>query len=477
MATKNRDCADTYRESILLVDDEAQTLLSFSVQLKSAGLTDVTTIEDSREVMAFLDRRPVTVVVLDLSMPFVGGRELMTRIKERHPLIPVVVMTATNDIDTAVACMRDGAVDYLVKPVEQSRFLSAVKRALEIRHLKDEVTSLKKYIFSDTLEQPETFAHIITQNKQMLSIFKYVEAISHSKYPVVITGETGVGKELLARALHMSRGGEGEFTAVNVAGLDDTMFSDTLFGHKRGAFTGADSSREGLIARSAGGTLFLDEIGDLNPQSQVKLMRLIQEKEYYALGSDMPRKTDAHIITATNRDLLQLMKGDLFRRDLYFRLCSHQIQVPPLRERKDDIPLLVNHFIHKAADALAKSPPAIPPQLNLLLGAYDFPGNIRELESLIYDAVSRRRSGTLSLDSFKRAIQIDQAELHEARPSSAAERRLESFFGRFPTMKQVEEYLVDEALERAEGNQGMAASFLGMTRQALNKRLSRRAKG
>lgn len=464
-----------YSDHILLVDDEAQTLLGFGTLLKSSGLPHVITIEDSREVKPFLEQHTAALVVLDLAMPFVSGQQLLTWIKEKHPQIPVIVMTATNDIDTAVACMQNGALDYLVKPVEKSRFVSSVRRALEIRSLTKEVSSLKKHILSDKLENPQTFSQIITNNKRMFAIFKYIEAISPSPHPVLITGETGVGKELLASTLHFCAKHKGEFVAVNVAGLDDAMFSDTLFGHKKGAFTGADSSREGLIACAASGTIFLDEIGDLNQQSQVKLMRLIQEKEYYTLGSDIPKKTDAHVITATNRDLHRLMKEEKFRRDLYFRLNAHHIHIPPLRERKEDIPALVNHFLQKAAAALNKNAPTPPPQLNALLASYDFPGNVRELESMVYDAVSRHRSGILSMESFKEKIHSENQTVEETGAlSSTAGHEPEQIFGRFPTLKEMEDYLLDEALKRSGANQGIAASLLGITRQALNKRLSRR---
>jgi len=237
--------------------------------------------------------------------------------------------------------------------------------------------------------------------------------------------------------------------------------------------------RDGLIARAAGGTVFLDEIGDLNPQSQVKLLRLIQEHEYYPLGSDIPHKTDAHIIVATNQNLDQLMEKNKFRRDLYFRLSAHHIHVPPLRERQEDIPLLLDHFIEKAAKSLNKRVPTPLPQLTTLLSHYDFPGNIRELESMVYDAISRHTSGILSMDSFKRVIKTGMPTPEgekETDASLSAHHSLEQIFGKFPTLKRVEDYMVDEALKRANGNQGIAATFLGITRQALNKRLVRRKK-
>jgi two-component system, NtrC family, response regulator HydG len=463
---------------ILLVDDEPRTLLSFSTLLRSSGLRQVTTIDDSKRVLPFLEQNPVALVVLDLSMPFIPGQDLLVEIQQQFPEIPVIVMTATNEIDTAVECMRCGAMDYLVKPVENNRFLSSVKRALEIHNLKQEVSHLKKYVLSDKLEHPEAFAHLVTNSPNMVAIFKYIEAISQSPQPVLITGETGTGKELIARALHLCGRPGKEFVAVNAAGLDDTMFSDTLFGHKKGAFTGAESRRDGLIATAAGGTIFLDEIGDLNPQSQVKLLRLIQEHEYYPLGSDVPYKTDAHIVVATNQNLDQAMESGQFRRDLYFRLSAHQIHVPPLRERCQDLPMLLAHFLQKAAQSLKKKPPTPPPQLVTLLSLYNFPGNIRELESMIYDAVSRHTSSILSMDSFKRVIKKEIASPPEKDKGVplGGNASWEQMFGTFPTLKRIEEWLVDEAMKRARGNQGIAASFLGITRQALNKRLVRRKK-
>ena len=464
---------------VLLVDDETQTLLSFSVLLKSSGLTDVITIEDSREVMPFLaeSRDLVAVIVLDLSMPFISGMELLPMIRRDFPEIPVIVMTAVNKIETAVNCMKHGAVDYLVKPVEKNRFISSVQRVLENRGLKEEVSQLKESLLSVKLMNPEAFTAIRTNSRQMISLFKYIEAIGRSPQPVLITGETGVGKELIARAIHISKKLKGEFVAVNAAGLDDTMFSDTLFGHKKGSFTGADAIREGLVARAGHGTLFLDEIGDLNDMSQVKLLRIIQEREYYPLGSDIPKKTDASLIVATNRNLSQLMESGDFRKDLFFRLSYHHIHVPALRERKEDIPLLIQHFLQQATASLGKKVPVPSPQLYKLLSVYSFPGNVRELESMVYDAVSRHKSGVLSMADFKKFIdtpaEIPDPE-HDTPLNLNGEQPLEQLFGKFPTLKQMEDYLIAEALKRAGGNQGTAAVFLGVTRQALNKRLSRK---
>jgi len=463
---------------VLLVDDEVQILLSFSVMLKSAGIKNVITMDDSREVMNFLNENKVAMVVLDLSMPFVSGEELLVKISKEFPEIPVIIVTATHEIATAVECMKNGAQDYLLKPVEKSRFISAIRKVLEMGYLKNEVSTLKQYLLSDDLKKESAFAHIVTSSKKMHAIFKYIEVIADSPFPVLITGETGTGKELISKAIYNCGTGFKSFVAVNVAGLDDTMFSDTLFGHKKGAFTGADANREGLIAQAAGGVLFLDEIGDLSHQSQVKLLRLVQEKEYYQLGSDVPKKTDSRIIVATNKDLKEQVKEGKFRKDLYFRLSAHQVDIPALRDRSEDIPYLIDHFLDMAARALNKRKPTPPPELVTLLATYEFPGNIRELETLVCDAVSRHKSGILSMESFKSLIDSERGRM-DLGPgdSNGKPQSTEEFFKSFPTLKQAEQYLIDKALERSEGNQGIAASLLGITRQALNKRLIRKKKG
>lgn len=340
--------------------------------------------------------------------------------------------------------------------------------------LRTEVFSLKQHLLTDDLAHEEAFSEIISLNRKMRSLFKYVEAIAPSREPVLITGETGVGKELFARALHTLSGRSGKFVAVNVAGLDDTVFSDTLFGHKRGAYTGADLAREGLVARAAGGTLFLDEIGDLNESSQVKLLRLLQDRTYYPLGSDIPMQTDARMVVATNRDVQSLISDGKFRKDLYYRLRAHQIQIPPLRERRDDIPALLDHFLEEACRELNHKKLSLSPDLVMLLSSYGYPGNVRELRALVFDALTRHKSGTLLTECFTEAIGYESARPPEPQlVSSHKEDALTNLFGRFPTLKEMEDLLITEALRRANSHQGVAASLLGMTRQALNKRLIR----
>lgn len=318
----------------------------------------------------------------------------------------------------------------------------------------------------------DAFAGIVTQNSAMRAIFGYLEVIARSPMPVLITGETGTGKELVAAALHRLSGRPGEFVAVNAAGLDDTLFSDTLFGHARGAYTGADRERGGLIAAAAEGTLFLDEVGDLAGLSQVKLLRLVQEGSYYALGADRPLQSRARIVVATNCDLEQCVAAGSFRKDLYFRLLTHHLQLPPLRRRKDDVPLLLKHFIDQAVQILEKPAAEIPDLLLALLNAYDFPGNVRELQAMATDAVARHQGGPLLIASFRDWIAARTARGCGDQNWQSSLSRL--FCDRLPTLREIDEALTSAAMARANGNQGIAARILGISRQALNKRLNRR---
>ncbi len=464
---------------VLLVDDEEQFLLGLSFTLAAEGINHVVQCQDSREVMSLLAQQGFSVILLDMSMPHVSGRELLPLIVRDYPDIPVIIVTALNEVETAVECMRTGAFDYLVKPVDDLRLLPCIRRAISLAEVRHENRLLKDYLLNDKLEHSEVFSPIITQNRPMRSIFQYAEAISKTILPVLITGETGVGKELIARAVHRLSGRPGEFVAVNVAGVDDHFFSDTLFGHKRGAFTGADRDRKGLIDQAAAGTLFLDEIGDLSAESQVKLLRLIEERKYYPLGSDMPKMTDARIVVATHRDMESMQAEGKFRRDLFYRLRTHHLHLPPLRNRKEDIPLLVEHFLEKAAQSLGKKKITPPRELFTLLATYHFPGNVRELEGMVYDAVSQHKSGVLSMESFRERIAPGQRagqDLPSPEGESPRAGKEIIFPERLPTLKETEQILIEETLKRAGGNQTIAAQMLGLTRRALNNRLRRSSK-
>lgn len=457
---------------VLLVDDEVQALNSFEMTLRSANMNHFIRVQDSREVMDLLSGHDIEVMLLDLRMPHISGEKLLPAITGDYPEVPVIIVTAANDVDTAVKCMQQGAFDYIVKPVEKSRLISAVKRAVDLRQLQRENRLLKAQVLGDTLQNPEAFAEIITVSATMRAIFQYVEAVGASPRPVLITGETGVGKELMARAVHAVSRRQGAFVPVNVAGLDDNVFADTLFGHKKGAFTDAHEARSGMIEQASNGVLFLDEIGDLSSASQLKLLRLLQDGEFFPLGSDLAKRTDARIVVATNQDLDGLLAAGRFRKDLYYRIGDHHIHLPPLRERLDDLPLLVEYFLAKAAATLDRKKPTPPDELITLLDTYDFPGNIRELESMVFDAVSSHKSGTLSLETFRVHISQKQAKSFESlKTDDFSEKSLIAFSARLPTLKQAEQLLIDEALRRSNGNQSIAALSLGISRQALNKRL------
>jgi DNA-binding NtrC family response regulator len=458
---------------ILLVDDEPAWLRSLRVALGRAGIDQVLQCQDSREVMDLLAREPVGLVLLDLNMPHLGGEDLLARIAAERPEVAVIVISGMNQVDTAVRCVKAGAFDYFVKTAEEDRLVGGVLRAIRMLELQRENRAMASRVLSGGLEHPEAFSAVITRDRAMLAIFAYVEAVARSPQPILVQGESGVGKELVARAAHALSGRRGPMLAVNVAGLDDAVFADTLFGHARGAFTGADQPRRGMIEEAADGTLFLDEIGDLSTASQVKLLRLLQEGEYFPLGSDRPRRLQARVIAATHADLAARQAAGTFRRDLYYRLVTHQVRIPPLRERRGDLPLLLDHFLDEAARSLDKRRPTVPRELLQLLGAYAFPGNIRELRAMVFDAVSQHRSHVLSTESFQQAMAraggAPAAALAEGPPG-----RPFADLAHLPTIHDAVEQLVDEALARASGNQTIAARLLGITQSALSKRLKAR---
>ncbi len=459
---------------ILIVDDEIESLDGFELMLNSSGFNHIETRRDSRNVMGFLENKEPSVILLDLSMPHLSGQDLLIEISIHYPHIPVIIVTGMNEVDTAVECMTLGAFDYMVKPVEQGRMISGVRRAVELQEERLEYKNFRRKVLEDDLEFPEVFSKIITANKNMRSIFQYSETIARTGKPVLITGESGVGKELIARAIHTLSDNRGMFISVNVAGLDDQLFSDTLFGHLKGAFTTAEEQRSGLIKKAAGGTLFLDEIGDLSLVSQLKLLRILQEKEYYPMGSDVPIEMDTRVITATNQDLIHLMEKRRFRADLYYRIQTHHIHIPPLRDRTSDIPLLLEHFLEQASASLGKKKPTPPRELASFLAGYSFPGNIRELKSMAFDAVSNHKHRMLSIQRFKEHVAKHQPVTLKKK-TDLEEKNHNPFSGidPLPTLKEVPKYLLSEAVRRSHGNKATAAMMLGITRSGLNKALKR----
>lgn len=460
---------------ILIVDDEPAWSRSLRIALERlAGITHIISCNDSREVMQLLASQEVGIVLLDLTMPNLSGEELLTLIAEQFPETIVIVCSGMNQIETAVKCMKQGAFDYLVKTAEEDRIITVLQHAIRLIEMRRENRDMKKSFFSDSLQNPDAFDGIITVAKTMRTIFQYVEAVAKSNQPLLITGESGVGKGLIVQAVHRLSGCGGPLISVNVGGLDDTMFSDTLFGHVKGAFTGADQPRNGMVEQAANGTLFLDEIGDLNNASQVKLLRLLQEGDYFPLGSDRPKRIKARVIASTNQNLAEKQLQGTFRKDLYFRLRTHRIQVPPLRDRREDIPLLLDYFLDEAAASLGKERPDYSLDLVSLLEQYSFPGNIRELRAMVFDAVAQNSASVLSIKHFEKIG--GPHELHDASGHVDA-MNIFDHVAALPTIHQAVSLLIAEAMKRAKGNQSIASRYLGISQPALSKRLKQQSTG
>lgn len=454
--------------AVLLVDDEPAWLRSLSLTLETtAGITNTILCQSSSEAMPILDQGGVGLVLLDLTMPQLSGEELLQMIVERHPEVACIIVSGLNQLEAAVRCMKLGAYDYFVKTDEEDRIVGGVLRAIRMQELRIENREVVSRLVSGSLAHPEAFTGIVTRSRAMHAVFAYIEAVAKSPQPLLISGESGVGKEAFVHAVHALSGRAGPLVAVNVAGLDDAVFADTLFGHTRGAFTGADAPRRGMVEEAGGGTLFLDEIGDLGPASQVKLLRLLQEGEYYPLGSDRPKRLHARVVAATHSDLAAREASGEFRRDLYYRLRTHHVRIPALRERPEDVEPLLRRFLQEAAGELAKPVPRIPRGLVPCLEDYDFPGNVRELRALAFDALSVTRGEELALEPFAHLLGSSSVESCEAANPFAGAKRL-------PTLRESSELLVDEALARAGGNQTLAARMLGISQPALSKRLKLR---
>ncbi|OGV33789.1 MAG: hypothetical protein A2020_11725 [Lentisphaerae bacterium GWF2_45_14] len=453
---------------ILIVDDDSNICFSMSSVLRAEGISNVLECQKSVQTLDVIKESGAQIVLLDLVMPGKSGEELLPAIKDEFPDVVVIIVTGKDGLQTALNCMRNGAYDYISKPVDENLLIPSLRRAIKMQELKAENEKLTKHILEKSISNPAAFASIITRSDRMKNLFSYCEAISHSSQPILITGETGTGKELFAKAIHTLSGRNGKFIAVNVSGLESTIFSDTLFGHVKGAFTGAAGIRKGLVEEAKGGVLFLDEIGDLDEHSQVKILRLLQEREYSPLGSDASKLTDAKIIVATLKDLRENVTKGLFRKDLYYRLQTHHIKIPPLRERKEDIQLLLNHFLEEACLEMDKKIPAYPHELIQHLSNYDFPGNVRELRSMVFDAITGYVSKMLSLESFR--LNIENAQAY----TEFIETPGDNIYGsltKLPTLKSSSQMLVAEAMRRSGGNQSAACVILGITQQALSLRL------
>ena len=454
---------------LLLVDDEKAWLRSFSLTLKSTGgLNNLILCDDSRKVLGILAAREVGVILLDLNMPYLSGEELLAEILIQYPEVPVIIISGMNQVETAVRCIKQGAFDYFVKAVEVERLIAGIHRALKLQKLSREHLAASQRLLQEGPKNPDAFSEIITRSPKMLRIFKFIEAIADDAGPVLITGESGTGKELIARVLHRLGRPSGPWLTLNVAGLSETDLNLALFGDEM-----KEGGRPGLLDKACGGTLFLDEIGEIPLGCQARLLRLAQGGER-AGGWDSPRKTACPPALSTSHNLEEKVAAGSFRRDFYYRLRQNHLPLPPLRERFEDLPLLLEHFLEEAAEAQGKRKPTAPPELITLLETHFFPGNVRELRAMVQRAVIAHRSHKLSMEVFREEIVQGAALPWESAHDEGAVLPKLIFPGPLPTLSESAELMVDEALARAKGNQSIAASLLGITRQALNQRLRKR---
>ncbi|QAR33836.1 sigma-54-dependent Fis family transcriptional regulator [Geovibrio thiophilus] len=445
--------------SILLIDDERDWLVSFRRTLLQYDVTSsekIRTAQNEDEVFNILKQADTDLVFLDLMLGDISGKDVLHRIKQKYPRLPVIIMTGVNDIHMALDCGKLGAMDYMVKTSLIEELISNIKRIIKIHQLERENNALKDGLFSMD-EEFLVFKDFITKSSRIHSVFKYLTALAVSPYPILITGESGVGKGVLAKATaELSRPGR-PFVSINVSGLDAHAFSDTLFGHKKGAFTGADSSRMGAIQQADDGTLFLDEIGDLPNALQLKLLYLAQDGEYQQLGSDVAGKSRARLIFATNQNLENKCRAGEFRQDLYYRLNTHFVHIPPLRERPEDIAVLFHHFINQASKEFQRSVPEITQDALNLINAYSFPGNTRQLRAICFDLLARAQNKIQAKD-LRNYLTSNEAK------TDFNEKQL-------PKVDEVIDKLISDAMKLAGNNQTKAAAMIGISQSTLSRRL------
>ena len=389
---------------LLVIDDDRDYLEILMLKLKGMGFQDITCIDDPLEAAAKFDEgHTFDIALIDVTMPDMDGMELLEIIKNTSPNTECIMITALNEARISVKCLKKGAYDYLVKPVREEELSMTINRALERKRLLD-ILDMDKHNVLPEVHNKEAFRAITTRSRKMIRILKEAELHAASPFPVLITGESGTGKELLAQAIHAASPRSGApFTPVNMAALNSNLFDAEFFGHTKGAFTGAEHDRTGYLERTNKGTLFLDEIGILPLELQGKLLRVLQNGEYMKLGTSLPRRTDVRIIAATNEDLDQLIEKKMFRKDLYYRIRGAWLHLPPLKERRDDIPLLITELVKKSGyDPEGRS---IDEDALEALMQYDFPGNIRELESILHSAVNLAQGQTISLNCLQEHLQ------------------------------------------------------------------------
>ena len=447
-------------KKILIVDDEAKMRRVLELQLTGAGyeVTKAASAEDGLKALDMPGTGPDFALALtDLRLPGMDGVEFLRQVHGRFPSLPVIVMTAFGTVETAVEAMKSGASDYLLKPFALDDLMITIDKVLELHALRDENVKLRAQ-----LERRYDFEHIIGHSGKMQEVFDAARRVAPTRATVLLGGESGTGKGLLARAIHHhSPRRDAPFTKISCSTIPENLMESELFGYEKGAFTGATQSHQGKFEQADGGTVFLDEIGDVPPAVQVKLLRVLQEREFERLGGSKTIHVDVRIIAATNQDLRAALEQGTFREDLYYRLNVVPISLPALRERKEDIPYLLDHILTKFAADTANRMQLISQAAMEKLMAYHWPGNVRELENIIERSMVLARSETVEADD----IRLDHAT-RSSRSEAAA------FLPEGMTLEQYEQELIREALRRTGDNKSQAARLLGMTRNALRYRLS-----
>ncbi|MFL6311468.1 MAG: sigma-54-dependent transcriptional regulator [Terriglobales bacterium] len=446
--------------NILIVEDEPRMRRLLEISL-SEDSHSVHTSGDAESGLQHLRKASVDLVVTDLKLPGMNGLEFLQEGKRLNPALPFIVMTAYGSVETAVDAMKAGASDYVLKPFTMAEMKLVINKELDVQQVRDENVRLK-----EALGKRYHFQNIVGRSKKMQEVLALVERVAPTNSTVLIGGESGVGKDLIARAIHQnSRRASGPFIKINSTAIPDTLFESELFGFERGAFTGALASKPGKFELADKGTLFLDEIGDVPAAIQVKLLRVLQEREFERLGGTKTLKVDIRMIAATNRDLRAALEEGTFREDLYYRLNVVPIDIPPLREHKEDIPDLVNHFLARFAADNEKEIEGITPAALDALMEYHWPGNIRQLENSVERAVALS-SGRM----------IDENDIHldtrQSKPAALSSSSTQ-FLPEGMTLEQWEDNMIREALRRANGNKSQAARLLGLSRNALRYRLGK----
>ncbi len=443
-------------KKILAIDDDQAVLNYLNIMLLQTGAYEVSTQVNSSKAFHELKNKNYDLLLLDMDMPDVSGLDILKHIKEKNIDIETIVLTGVEDVELAVSAMKLGAFDYLTKPVDNDQLLKIITTVLEGRRDKS-VAAAETMVSMEHLKFKDAFKDIITQNEEMIRMFQMVEKMAQPDNSILIWGESGSGKELIAKAIHhISKRRSENFVAVNAGTFANELFSSEFFGHNKGAFTGASSAKKGFLEEADKGTLFLDEIGELALPIQVKLLRVLQEGEFFRLGSTKNQKVDVRIIAATNKDLLSEMKKGNFRKDLFYRLNMSSVYLIPLRERKGDIPLLCQHFLKKFNEQNQKSVQKISDPALRLLNQYDYPGNVRELMNIINSAIIIESGSEL----LKKSLPHYFLENSNFKEDAATGLPLKS-------LSEIEKDQIKNVLAHTKGNKTQAAKILGISRVNL----------